>query len=66
MIYVYMSGGQNSYPVSLTVRNVLTVAYETLTFAYGKLLTATRERVPHWILISAHMYMTNRKKRKLL
>ena len=24
-----MSGGQNSYPASLTVRNLLTVAYET-------------------------------------
>ena len=42
IIYIYMSGGQNSYPVSLTVRNLLTVAYETLTLAYSKLLTATR------------------------
>ena len=31
----YMSGDQNPHPVSLSVRNVLTVAYETQGLAYG-------------------------------
>ena len=31
----HMSGDQNPYPVSLTVRNLLTVAYETQGLAYG-------------------------------
>ena len=30
----YMSGDQNPYRVSLTVRNLLTVAYETQGLAY--------------------------------
>ena len=31
----HMSGDQNPYPVSLTVRNLLRVAYETQGLAYG-------------------------------
>ena len=30
-----MSGGQKSYPLSMMVRNLLTVAYETQGLAYG-------------------------------
>ena len=30
-----LSGDQNPYPVSLTVRNLLSVAYETQGLAYG-------------------------------
>ena len=41
-----MSRGQNSYLASLTVRNLLTVAYETQGLAYGMLLPPLMRAIP--------------------
>ena len=62
---IQMSGDQNPYPVSLTVRNLLTVAYETQGLAYGArfsrqaltALTVATWRAPNkslWRLTAQH------------